>query len=38
MIYNRIKYLIGLAHRTTEIKIDSHDELPLEETLTLHKR
>ena len=35
-IYHRIKYLLGLTHGITSTKIDSHDDLLLEETLTLH--
>ena len=43
-IYNRIRYLIGLksgisyifSHNHAKVKIDSDDELLLEETLTLH--
>ena len=43
-IYDRIRYLIGLKRGTTyvffhnymKIKIDSDDDLPLEETVTLY--
>ena len=44
-IYNKIRYLIGVqsgvlyvfSHSYTRIKVDSHDSLSLEKTLTLKK-
>ena len=43
-IYNRIRYLIskksgityGISHNYARIKIDSHDPLPLQKTLSIH--
>ena len=44
-ISNRIRYLIGaksgitygISHYYAKIKVDSHDSLPLEKTLTFHE-
>ena len=42
-IYNRIRYFIGVkssiyvfSHNYAKIMVDSHDSLPLEETLAFH--